>query len=76
METLNQTLQKTRLWSISRLKEVEPIADKNAIYKEFEEWIEADDPDHEKYLRCEGVENGLALGDTYPVPPCFQDGTD
>ena len=47
MESLNQTLQKTRLWSISRLKEVEPIADKNAIYKEFEEWIEADDPDHE-----------------------------
>ena len=38
--------------------------------------IGADDPDHEKYLRCEGVENGLALGDTYPVPPCFQDGTD
>ena len=34
------------------------------------------EPDHKKYLRCEGVENGLALGDTYPVPPCFQDGTD
>ena len=47
METLNQTLHKTRLWSLTRLKEVEPVADKNAIYKEFEEWIEADDPDHE-----------------------------
>jgi|TARA_A100001035_G_scaffold154339_1_gene121843 hypothetical protein len=26
---------------------VEPVADKNAIYKEFAEWIENDDPDHE-----------------------------
>ena len=32
--------------------------------------------DHDKYLRCEGVENGLAIGDTYPVPPCFKDETD
>ena len=40
METLNQTLVKTRSWSIKRLKKVEPVADKNAIYKEFEEWIE------------------------------------
>ena len=47
METLNQTLVKTRSWSIKRLKKVEPVADKNAIYKEFEEWIEIDDPNHE-----------------------------
>ena len=47
METLNQTLVKTRSWSIKRLKKVEPVADKNAIYKEFEEWIENDDPNHE-----------------------------
>ena len=46
METLNQTLVKTRSWSIKRLKKVEPVADKNAIYKEFEEWIENDDPNH------------------------------
>ena len=38
---------KTRSWSIKRLKKVKPVADKNAIYKEFEEWIENDDPDHE-----------------------------
>jgi len=47
METLNQTLVKTRSWSIKRLKKVKPVADKNAIYKEFEEWIENDDPNHE-----------------------------
>ena len=47
METLSQTLVKTRSWSIKRLKKVAPVADKNAIYKEFEEWIENDDPNHE-----------------------------
>ena len=47
METLNQTLVKTRSWSIKRLKKVEPVADKNAIYKEFAEWIKNDDPNHE-----------------------------
>ena len=43
METLNQTLVKTRRWSIKRLKKVKPVADKNAIYKEFEEWIEMEE---------------------------------
>ena len=47
METLNQTLHRTRDWCITRLEEVEPVADKNAIYSEFMEWIEIDDPDHE-----------------------------
>ena len=47
MVTLKQTLNRTREWSIFRIKEVKPVADKNAIYKEFAEWIENDDPDHE-----------------------------
>ena len=47
MVTLKQTLNRTREWSIFRIKEVKPVADKNAIYKEFEEWIENDDPNHE-----------------------------
>ena len=49
MATLKQTLNRTREWSIFRIKEVKPVADKNAIYKEFEEWIEMDDPDHNIY---------------------------
>ena len=49
METLSQTLVKTRSWSIKRLKKVKPVADKNAIYKEFEEWIDMDDPEHDIY---------------------------
>jgi len=40
MVTLKQTLLRTREWSIFRIEDVKPVADKNAIYKEFEEWIE------------------------------------
>ena len=40
MVTLKQTLMRTREWSIFRIEDVKPVADKNAIYKEFEEWIE------------------------------------
>ena len=49
MVTLKQTLLSTREWSIFRIKDVKPVADKNAIYKEFEEWIEMDDLDHDIY---------------------------
>ena len=27
------------------------------------------------YYKCEGVQDAVAMGDTYPVPPCFQDQT-
>ena len=46
MVTLKQTLLRTREWSVNRLETVSSIGDKHAIYKEFEEWIEMDDPDH------------------------------
>ena len=49
MVTLKQTLLKTREWSIFRIKDAKPFADKNAIYKEFEEWIEMDDLDQDIY---------------------------
>ena len=49
MVTLKQTLLKTREWSIIRMRDVKPVADKNAIYKEFEEWIEMDDLDQDIY---------------------------
>ena len=35
--------------------------------------IGASDPNLESYHSCEGVENGVAEGDTYPVPFCFDD---
>ena len=49
MVTLKQTLLKAREWSIFRIKDAKPVADKNAIYKEFEEWIEMDDLDQDIY---------------------------
>jgi hypothetical protein len=30
----------------------------------------------EDYYYCEGVSNGVAIGKTWPVPPCFEDRTD
>lgn len=29
----------------------------------------------DQYYACKGVKNGIATGDTWPVPPCFQDKT-
>ena len=49
MVTLKQTLLSTREWSNFRMKDLKPVADKNAIYKEFEEWIEMDDLDQDIY---------------------------
>ena len=39
-------LYDARKWSMNRIKRAIPVADKNAIYKEFEEWIEVE-PDDE-----------------------------
>ena len=40
------TLYDARKWSMNRISTAEPVADKNEIYKEFEEWIEIE-PDDE-----------------------------
>ena len=39
-----------REWAIERLKSAESIGAKDAIYKEFEEWIEIDDNDEDMEL--------------------------
>jgi hypothetical protein len=28
------------------------------------------------YYKCEGVKSGRAIGGTWPVPPCFTNGTE
>ena len=38
--------------------------------------VDAASEDFSRYTKCEGVSNGIAIGDTYPVPPCFEDYTD
>ena len=37
--------------------------------------VDAKGDDFAKYRSCEGVASGIATGDTYPVPPCFEDKT-
>jgi len=34
------------------------------------------DPSEYEYFKCENVANGVAIGDTWPVPSCFADNTD
>jgi len=38
--------------------------------------VEAADDKVSRYHTCLGVQTGIALGDTFPVPPCFEDRTD
>jgi len=38
--------------------------------------VDSKGDDFAKYRSCEGVASGIATGDTYPVPPCFEDKTD
>ena len=39
-----------REWAIGKVEEVESIGAKDAIYKEFEEWIEIEDDDEDMEL--------------------------
>jgi len=38
--------------------------------------VDAKGDDFAKYTSCEGVLSGIATGNTYPVPPCFEDQTE
>ena len=42
-----------RNWAIERLESAESIGAKDAIYKEFEDWIELDDKDEIEYICLE-----------------------
>jgi len=37
--------------------------------------VDARNEEYAKYTSCEGVLSGIATGNTYPVPPCFEDKT-
>jgi len=65
-QTPEAALYDARKWSMRRIKRARPVADKNAIYKEFEEWIEVE-PDNDdlevlflenlsEYYKDEGVD--------------------
>ena len=46
-QTPEAALYDARKWSMNRIKRTRPVADKNAIYKEFEEWIEVEPNDED-----------------------------
>ena len=43
LNTTEDIVAYLREWSMDKLEEVESIGAKDAIYKEFEEWIEVDE---------------------------------
>ena len=43
LDTTDEIVSHVRAWSIDKLETAKTIGDKDAIYKEFEEWIELDD---------------------------------
>ena len=46
-QTPEAALFDARKWSMGRIDKAKPVADKNAIYKEFEEWIEVEPNDED-----------------------------
>ena len=45
LDTTDDIVAQVRQWSIDKVESAESIGNKDAIYKEFEEWIELDDVD-------------------------------
>ena len=43
LDTTDEIVSHVRAWSIDKLETAKTIGDKDAIYKEIEEWIELDD---------------------------------
>ena len=52
MEPIEPVAQ-IRNWAIDRLEDAESIGDKDAIYREFEDWIELEDKDEIEYICLE-----------------------
>ena len=49
-QTTDDIVAGIREWSIDRVEKADSIGAKDAIYKEFEEWIEIDDNDEDMEL--------------------------
>ena len=53
LDAIDEVVSHVREWSIDKVKEVESIGDKDAIYKEFEEWIEIEDEEDVEIMSLE-----------------------
>ena len=56
LNTTEDIVAYLREWSMDKLDEVESIGAKDAIYKEFEEWIEVEDKDDIEIMALEPLE--------------------
>ena len=57
MMTTDEIVSYIRQWSISKVETAKCIGDKNAIYKEFEEWIEIEEDDEDLEIMSLEEEN-------------------
>ena len=55
METKIEPVAQIRNWAIERLESAESIGAKDAIYKEFEDWIELEEKEELEYLALEDM---------------------
>jgi hypothetical protein len=58
LDTTDEIVSHVRAWSIDKLETAKTIGDKDAIYKEFEEWIELDDIEELEIMSLETDEDG------------------
>ena len=58
LDTTDDIVAHVRKWSIEKVESAEAIGDKDAIYKEFEEWIELDDVDELEIVCLEKEDSG------------------
>ena len=56
LNTTEDIVAYLREWSMDKLEEVDSIGAKDAIYKEFEEWIEVEDKDDIEIMALEPLE--------------------
>ena len=58
LDTTDDIVAQVRQWSIDKVESAESIGNKDAIYKEFEEWIELDDVDELQIVCLEKEDSG------------------
>ena len=58
LDTPDKVVDHIREWSIDKVESAESIGNKDAIYKEFEEWIELDDVDELEIVCLEKEDSG------------------
>ena len=57
MMTTDEIVSYIRAWSMSKVETLNSVGDKNAIYKEFEEWIEIEEGDEDLEIMSLGTDD-------------------